>query len=228
MITIGLIDDVSSELDDIRVAISESWPEISTDELLDFKVYELKREEGFFESLKEQIQIDIREQAICCLIVDYKLDSMRKLISGSAIVDYVRQIADKFPVIVLTNAPEAGKLDDYIDPDKVYPKKEFLRIDDENSKEMVFRIFRNINRYRKEREQIEAKINDSISKINEESASADVNLQAVIDLVALEGKYDDYCPTEQSKGEKAIEQHLDLEELTKLIAEIRELNKDIE
>ena len=148
MIRIGLIDDNDYEIDDIQTAIFTAWNQASEiTEDVEFKRYRLEASSSFKEKLEAELLRDIDTQEIQSLIVDYKLDSLRKVMEGKDVVTYLGDRVPAFPVVILTNAPQGSQHEPAIDPDKVYDKREFLLVGSSESKEMSLKIYLNVKRY---------------------------------------------------------------------------------
>lgn len=224
MVRIGIIDDNSSELDDIRATIFTAWkkfPDIS--EEVDFKPYSLEKTTDFKEKLEAELLQDIKNRAIQSLIVDYKLDSLRKVLEGKDVVEYLQDVAPAFPVVILTNAPSGSKKESEIDPDKVYDKREFLKVNSGESDEMCFKIYLNIMRYIKHRRELEAALDASLNDlVSRPGADVDINLLSRISEIEVD--LSKYVPIDKSHAEKLF----DLSELKGLIEEISKLEGNLE
>lgn len=223
MVRIGIIDDNSSELDDIRTTIFTSWkksPDIS--EEVDFKPYSLKKTPDVKEKLESELLQDIENLTIQSLIVDYKLDSLRKVLEGKDVVEYLQDVVPAFPVVILTNAPSGSKKESEIDPDKVYDKREFLKINSSESDEMSLKIYLNIKRYIKHRGELEAALEASLKDLTSRPG-ADVDIDLLSKISEIEVDLSRYVPLDKSIAEKAF----DLSELKGLIEEISKLEDDL-
>lgn len=224
MITIGLIDDNEYEVDDIRATIMTTWKKsLEMPHEVDFKLYKLVPEPNLKEQLKEELIYDVENQVIQSLIVDYKLDSLRRVIEGKDVVEYLREKVPAFPVIILTNAPDRSKREDTIDPDKVYDKESFFALENEQSKEMAFKIYRNIERYIKRRSELEINLAAALDKLHEPK-DPDVEVEMLAKIAGIEDELGDYTLTGQTTAEKAF----DLKELHGLIGDLMALEEKLE
>lgn len=217
MTTIGIIDDNDSERDDIKVAIDSIWASSSkVNDKVEFKDYPLDPNPGLKERLEKSLLNDINSENIQSLIVDYKLDSVRRVIKGKDIVEYLHDRIPAFPTVILTNAPDAGMKEDTIDPDKVYSKEIFLDLESEVYREMVFKIYRNIQRYRNRRLELKTSLDKALQLLSDQGDS-DVELLSKIS--DIEEELSDYMVTGKSTTEKA----LDLGELHDLVNDLMKI-----
>ena len=69
----------------------------------------------------------------------------------------MHELVPEFPVIILTNVPDTSKKNDKVDPDKVYAKEVFLNNEKEETRDMVYNIVRNLERYVKKRVELETR-----------------------------------------------------------------------
>lgn len=229
MVVIGLIDDNEYEIDDIRATITTHWANIheATDDV-NFKLYELRKAADFKEVLQKELLQDIEHERIQSLIIDYKLDTMYKVIEGRAIAEYLHAKVPAFPVVILTNAPDKGKQEDKIDPDKVYAKEIFFNLDPPQnplqnwSRDMVFNIYRNIERYIGQRANLESSLSVVLDKLTHEE-DPDSKITLLAQITALEDKLSQYTYTGQTTAEKSF----DLSGLRDVIANLLELEKNL-
>lgn len=156
MYRIGIIDDNISEVDDIQATVYMTWMKAKeAPNEVDFKHYQLYSSPDFKDALLSELLDDIEHQTIHSLIIDYKLDSLRTVIEGKEIVDFLRMKVPFFPVVILTNAPQGSKQEEEIDPDKVYDKKSFFDLKNDISADMALKIYFNIKRYVNRRAELE-------------------------------------------------------------------------
>lgn len=223
MFTIGLIDDNDSELDDICATLHVTW-EKNEEINAEFrnKNYRLKNRTDLRDSLESELLQDIETNVIQGLIVDYKLDSLHKVISGKEIVHFIEEGVPAFPVVILTNAPEPGKREDVIDPDKVYPKYDFLAVDEKTSNEMCFKIFLNAKNYYNQRLDLETKLNTALDELL--SRPDEVNdVDLLVKISEIENKLSKYKPMSRSQVDSAS----DLAELKDIISRIVSLEDQL-
>lgn len=233
MYTIGLIDDVQSEVDNIRSTIFLTWKKAQ--ELpneVEFKLYVLAPVRDFKERLQKELLYDVENNVIQSLVVDYKLDSLREVIEGKEIVEFMHDKVPAFPVIILTNVPQSSKHEDVIDPDKVYAKENFFLFDSAQSKEMAFKIYRNIERYVGRRKRLEASLAESLEKLHEvqgrqnavDSSTTDAEVMLLTEIAETEDELGDYTPMGQTTAEK----NFDLSELQGAIEGLLALEEKLE
>lgn len=219
MVKIGIIDDNSSEVDDIQTTIYTTWGKLpETPNEVDFKCYALARTTDFKTKLQEEILHDIEHKEIQSLIVDYKLDSLRKVMEGKEIVEFLHSKVPSFPVVVLTNAPSGSKQEESIDPDKVYYKRIFFDLTIDESQEMALKIYLNIKRYVNRRTELENKLDELLTKLPL-SQDTEVNIALLSEISEVEEKLSGYTIT----GQTVAERDFDLTELRDIIKELREL-----
>lgn len=183
MIQIGIIDDVPSDREDIKVSILDNF---ENKDLISFKDYVIEKKSK--ELLFKEIQTDIIENRINGLIVDFKLDTTADIITGAEIVDFMHEETPDFPVVILTNVPDDSKESDVTDADKVYAKKIFLNTDSQESKSMVHNIMLNIRKYMDNRGKLEGELDIVLNKLLE-SPDDEHLLSKVIELENNLSKY---------------------------------------
>lgn len=223
MIRIGLIDDNTTERDDIQTTIYTAWQnshDIPEEKDVQFKLYELAPRQSFKEELKKELLHDIDRRYIQSLIVDYKLDSLRKVIAGKDIVEFLNTEVPAFPVIILTNAPGGSQKEPVIDPDKVYDKNEFFYLGSEASNKMALKIYLNIQRYLTRRSELEAKRERMLEELSTHP-DADVDIELLSKITEIDYELSNYTTTEKTTVEKAV----NLSELRNLISDLIELEE---
>lgn len=154
MFYIGMIEDDMAGASSAMLSLNENSDQI---EEQSFKIYPLMKKENFKKELFEKITEDIKDNRIQGLIVDYKLDTMDEVLEGIEVVNFVHELVPEFPVIILTNVPDTSKKNDKVDPDKVYAKEVFLNNEKEETRDMVYNIVRNLERYVKKRVELETR-----------------------------------------------------------------------
>lgn len=154
MFYIGMIEDDKAEASSAMLSLIENSDQV---EEQSFKIYPLQKKPDFKKELFDNITEDIRDNRIQGLIVDYKLDTMDEVLEGIEVVNFVHELVPEFPVIILTNVPDTSKKNDKADPDKVYAKEIFLNNEKQETKDMVYNIIRNLERYVKKRVELETK-----------------------------------------------------------------------
>ena len=196
MFTIGIIDDVKSERDDIQVSIIDNFSDASN---VTFKEYMI--EGRIKEELLDEIRTDIINDRINLLVVDFKLDTKKTIIAGWEILDFMHEETPDFPVVILTNAPDDSKNSESTDVDKVYAKKTFLNPELPEAKEQVHNMQLNMEKYIKRRQELEAKLNVAINKYHN-----DIDVDNVTgEIVEIENKLSRYKQIYQSAVDKSID-----------------------
>ncbi len=195
---VGIIDDEQNIIRKIRGTIKENRPE---DIELDFKTYFLENENGIsIKKMSKEILEDIKNNKINTLIIDQKIIMNAGEVEGIEIFKNIKDVVDKFPVIMLTNVADECIKDDFVDPDKVYKKSDFFAIDEEKSKELVRKIFINAKKYNDNRMQIEAKIRVLQDKISKNGNNAEI----VSEIIDNEEKLSELKPTDYTQIEKIV------------------------
>lgn len=217
MYRIGIIDDNISEVDDIKTTVYVTWTK-SKDlpNEVDFKHYHLSSSPDFKDALLGELLDDIEHQTIHSLIVDYKLDSLRTVIEGKEIIDFLRMKVPFFPVVILTNAPQGSKKEEVIDPDKVYDKKSFFDLNHDTSSDMAQKIYFNIKRYVNRRAELEKNLSEVLAELTTKPG-ADSDVSLIVKISQIEEELGDYTITGQSSAEKAF----DLTELREIIRDLQ-------
>lgn len=224
MYRIGIIDDNQFEVDDIQTTIFTVWSKSNdAPNEVDFKHYDLLSTPDFRNKLLNEILHDIEHANIHSLIIDYKLDSLRTVIEGKEIVDFLRDQVPAFPVIILTNAPQGSKTEEEIDPDKVYAKRSFFNLNSDSAYDMAFNIYLNIKRYINRREELEQNLSQALEELTTKEG-ADVDVALLSRISKIEEDLSDYTLT----GQTATERALDLSELRELISELHAIESSDE
>lgn len=183
MYRIGIIDDVKSERDDIQVSILDN---VSRETEVTFKEYKLEHKSK--EALLSEIREDVSEEEIQALIVDFRLDTTEDIIKGWEIIEFTHAEFPEFPVVIMTNAPDESKESNHTDADKVYAKKIFLNPQSDETKELVKNIILNINRYDKNRKELEAQLAIELKKFESDGENIEV-LEKIINIEKELTKY---------------------------------------
>lgn len=221
---IGIIDDNLAEVDDIQATIYTVWTKSNeAPNEVDFKHYTLTSTPDFKGKLLNDLLCDIETQTIQSLIVDYKLDSIRTVIEGKDIVEFLRAEVPFFPVVILTNAPQGSKQEETIDPDKVYDKRSFFDLNSSASTDMALKIYFNIKRYINRRASLEQELAVALEEFTSKPG-ADVDIDLLAKISRTEEALGDYTITDQTTAEKA----LDLTELREIIRELQAIENNVE
>lgn len=219
MYVIGLIDDEEKQLKAIRRTIKEN---VSADESYDFKPYLLPDSiEGLVDVVFSQIMEDISEERITSLIIDYKIMVKTIKIKGTDIFKKIKEEVPKFPVIILTEVVEESKEPAFIDADKVYKKKDFLKMDSDYSKEKVHNIFDSMRKYALQKDSLELSIKELQDKLIEGEGQRE---ELISRILVLESQLDEFIPTEQTQIDKVF----DKEKIKGIVEIIEKANQLLE
>lgn len=216
MFTIGIIDDVQSERDDIQVSIRDNFLDSSN---IDFKEYLIEGRSK--EELLDEIRNDIIENTISLLIVDFRLDTTAKIIAGREILDFMHEETPEFPVIVLTNVPDESKTSDSTDPDKVYAKKTFLNPSLPETKEQVRNMQLHMEKYMKHRQNLEAELAVALNKYQKDKDADNVMGK----IVTIENKLSKYKQIYQSAIDKDVNVS-NLEKAFEILEKLKAMDKN--
>lgn len=213
--SIGMVEDDRAEASAIMLSLNENSEQLNENS---FKLYELEKSLDLRERLLQEIRQDIIENKVQCVMIDYKLDTLKEVLTGIEVAKYLHEKVPEFPVIILTNVPDKGKENDSADPDKVYPKQIFMRPDDSKTHEMVYHIERNMERYAKRRAELELKQEQLLARI---AGNADVKDEVYGQLLDTERELSKYVPIEMN----ALDETYDMEEMDKALAALQEYKK---
>ena len=196
MFSIGIIDDVQSERDDIQVSIMDNFSDVSN---VTFKEYLIEGRSK--EELLDELRTDIINDKINLLVVDFKLDTKKTIIAGWEILDFMHEETPDFPVVILTNAPDESKNSESTDADKIYAKKTFLNPELPETKEQIHNMQLHMEKYIKHRRELEAKLNVAINKYHN-----GIDVDSVTgEIVEIENKLSRYKQIYQSSVDKNID-----------------------
>ncbi len=216
MFYVGIIEDDKAEASAVMLSLADNAKQLKEES---FKLYELEKKENFREELFEQLMKDVRENKIQCLIVDYKLDTMDEVLEGIEVVNFMHEWVPEFPVIILTNVPDRSKENDKADPDKVYEKEIFMKPDAAETKEMVYHIIRNLERYTKKRSELEIRRDQRLDKLVAESGY-DGELYG--ELLDIERELSKYVPIDMTSIDETYDMS-DMEDALKMLKEYKDL-----
>lgn len=216
--SIGMIEDDIAEASAIMLSLDVNSEQLNENS---FKLYELEKSEGFREQLFKCIKQDIIENKIQCIIVDYKLDTLKEVLEGIEVVNYLHEEVPEFPVVILTNVPDKGKENDDADPDKIYAKEVFMRPDDLGTLEMVYNIVRNMERYTKKRAELELKREQLLNQVVE---NAEIEDDVYGSLLNVERELAKYVPIEMNM----LDETYDMKDMEKALAALQEYKNLLE
>ena len=213
--SIGMIEDDKAEASAIMLSLNENSDKLNENS---FKLYELKPNSNLREQLFQEIKQDIIENKVQCIMIDYKLDTLKEVLTGIEIVEYLHEEVPEFPVIILTNVPDKGKEHDLADPDKVYTKQIFMQPNNPKTCEMVYHIERNMERYAKRRAELELEQERLLTQITGEEDSEDDIYGKLVDT---ERELSRYAPIEMN----VVDETYNMEEMDKAIVALQEYKK---
>ncbi len=213
-----MIEDDLAEASSIMLSLDVNSNQLTEES---FKLYDLQEEPEFREKLFAEIESDIINNQIQCLIVDYKLDTLREVLEGIEIVKYLHDKIPEFPVVILTNVPDKSKSNDMADPDKVYAKEIFMNPDAPETKEMVYHIERNLERYTKRRADLELQQEQALNLVIGESKYDEQTYGKLLDI---ERELIKYVPIDMN----GIDEAYDMEDMEKALDALREYKKLLE
>lgn len=218
MYYIGMIEDDMAEASSVMASLDINAEQLCEDS---FKLYDLIKKESFREELFEQILDDIKKNNIQGLIVDYKLDTLDEVMEGIEVVKFMHETVPEFPVIILTDVPEKSKENDKADPDKVYAKEIFMKPSELKTKEMVYHIVRNLERYTKRRSELEIKREQLLDKLVDSSKHED---EIYGQLLETERELSKYVPLEMT----AVDREYDIESMEEILEVLKEYKSLLE
>ncbi len=218
MYCIGMIEDDMAEASSVMLSLVHNAGQLGEES---FILYELEKKENFRQELFEKLVKDVQNDRVQCLIVDYKLDTLDEVLEGIEVVNYMHEIVPEFPVVILTDVPERSKENDKADPDKVYAKEIFMKPDDVETKEMVYHIIRNIERYTKKRAELEIRRKQILDKVVDNSEYED---ETYGELLKIEQELNKYVPIEMT----GIDQAYDMTSMREGLEMLREYKSLLE
>ncbi|MBO4857977.1 MAG: hypothetical protein J5527_05640 [Treponema sp.] len=197
--TIGLIDDNEEQLSDIRAAIKTNK---TRDIEINFKSYLIPQDsENAINVLLNEIIEDVKEGKVHSLIIDYKIVVLEKIIKGSELLNLVKKHLSNFPVIILTEIPEESKKPNFIDSDKVYIKRDFLKVKEDYSKEKVNNIIDSIEKYVSQKDSLLVKLIENQNSIN----SSSDKISKIQEIIEIENQLSSFIPMNITQADKSID-----------------------
>lgn len=218
MFYVGMVEDDMAEASSVMLSLDMNAKQLNEES---FKLYKLEKKENFREQLFEQLIKDVQENEIQCLIVDYKLDTLEEVLEGIEVVNFMHESVPEFPVIILTDVPEKSKENDKADPDKVYAKEIFMKPDDKETKEMVYHIIRNLERYTKRRSELEINRDQILDKLIDGS---EYDEELYGKLLKTERELSKYVPIEMT----GIDEAYDMEDMQEALEALKEYKSLLE
>ena len=214
---IGLIDEEPGQLITIGRTIKIHMEGMPHE--VDFISYELEgRSETLVNDVCKEVLNDILIGAISSLLVDYKIIlKTAAMIEGTDIYKLIIERVPKFPVVILTQAPEECYIKDFVDADKIYSKKEFFKVDEQYSVEKTKNIFLNMDKYIRQRAEMDATLEDKLEKYVSEGFSPELFQE----ILEYEQKLDAFYPFGQPQTSKALR----LDELKEAVALLDQANR---
>ncbi len=219
LFNIGIIEDTRDEL--LRIQRTIFFEIENTNNKVDYKWYDFNCND--FDSMFGEIIEDIKESKISLLIIDNKiLCKNGSKYDGTYLYERIRNVFQKFPMIILTNYKDEAYNSPYVDPDKVYQKERFFSGGNYTS-EKVDIIFKNIIRYENLKKQAitknEQAINDYVENID-----PNMEYQLINAIMTNEQELDKYSPVDTSYLEKVIS----LDEIKDIVAILDDIMKKVE
>lgn len=208
MYQIGIIDDVAGQRADIQVAVLDN---ITDGTSVAFKEYELNSRSK--EDLFKEIQEDISADQIHALIVDFKLDTTKDVIEGWEIIEFMHEEIPEFPVVILTNVPDEGLKSQYTDADKIYAKKEFLKVDSPECAAMVEKILLNMKKYVSRRANLEAELTANLMRLEKNGSDMDA-MEKVMEIESDLGRYKTIYQT-------VVDKSMDMDDLKEAFEQLK-------
>ncbi len=199
MYIIGLIDDELTQLSRIRATIKTNAPKNVE---FNFKSYNLEgNATSLVSKVFSEVIEDIKANKLSLLIIDYKIMIQVTKIKGTDILKMIQDILPKFPVIILTDVISECINHNFVDPDKVYKKSEFFKIESDYSKDKTANIFRNMARYLEVKNVLEFKLNG----LKDELIAKGLDQSVFDELIDVESQLDEFTPLNQSEVEKVFD-----------------------
>lgn len=213
---IGIIDEDQDEIQDIKRTILINKPESISEDLIQFVDYPLPKNASVLsDEVTNSVLRDIVNGKIHLLIVDYRIIVESTYVEGTEIFNRISSLVSKFPTIILTNVPD-DCYKPFIDADKVYSKRSFFKVDENYSQEKTRNIFRNIENYKSQREQLSATLGEQLLKLETQGYS----LETYQSIISLEKALDAYLP----QGQSTVEKDLSITELKDAVDLLKEAN----
>lgn len=218
----GIVDENEAEVLAVERTIIANKPSHVQESKIRFRVFELNDDSSrLLPLLQRKIKDAILENSIVSLFIDYKIIVKKTMVEGSELFSQVHDLVPRFPAVLLTNVPDACYEKLYVDADKVYSKREFLKIEEQPSKEMVLNIFRNADHYQKNKNQLLATLKETMARYEAHEWSQETYEQ----IVKLDMMLDDYLPQRRSAAERRLKLD-DLKQATALLREASALIGD--
>lgn len=196
---IGLVDDEENQLAQIRRTIKTNAPKGIE---YDFITYELSDDiKSLVDNVFGKAIHDIKNNQLSLLIIDYKIMIQVTKVEGTDILKKIQKLLPQFPVIILTDVIDDCISHNFVDPDKVYRKSDFFKLESEYSKNKTANIFRNMERYDVIRSHLEINLNSLKSQLVDEGA----NQELYNKLIETEKELDEYIPIEQTEVDKVFD-----------------------
>ena len=215
----GIIDESADEILDIERTILINKPTSIAEEQIHFFEFELSEDaKKLSKEVSDAVIDSISAGSIQSLIIDYKIIVQSELVEGTEIFKKISSLVPKFPLVLLTNVPNACYQKEYVDADKVYSKQAFFKVDEDYSKQKTYNLFKNIENYCSVRSRLDVSLQEALISF-EESGYTQAVFQRIIEL---EQKLNEYSPQELSRIEEALDIN-ELQEAVRLIQEANEL-----
>ena len=86
---VGMIEDDKAEASAIMLSLNENSQWLNENS---FKLYGLEKSPNLREQLFQEIRQDVIENKVQCLMVDYKLDTLKEVLTGIEVVQYLETL----------------------------------------------------------------------------------------------------------------------------------------
>ena len=218
---IGILDDNELEIVQMEMVIDEH-SKISDIEYVYF--FPFDENEVTKEIIKASILTSIIEENIDAIIIDESIVHKYWNMRGSEIFLEIEKLIPKFPSIILTNYTEQTKENNRIDSDKVYFKKIFLDISNNQSLELVNNFIRNIVNFVEIKKQLENENSNVIEKYINNPTNDNLG-----DILETESNLKHYKYINHSEVENILDKEYsknDLNDVLKLIDSVEVLLED--
>ena len=215
----GIIDESREETLDIERTILINKPDHLSEDQISFEEYSLPDNAQILtEEVSNKVIDNISSGIIQSLIIDYRIIVQSELVEGTEIFERITSLIPKFPVVLLTNVPEACYRKDFVDADKIYSKHDFFKVDDDYSREKTRNLFNNIEKYNAIRSRLDVSLKEALISLENTGYTQEL-YQRIVDL---ERELDGYTPQEMGQAEKVLNIK-DIQEIVRLIQEANSL-----
>lgn len=217
MYRIGIVEDSGDEIHKIERTLDFFYTDFDMSYYFSDRIY---TPENIVEKLSNDIIMDIQSDKIDGLIIDYKVMLDDIIVEGNEIYREINMIIPKFPIIILTEIVDEPEGKVYMDADKVYRKSTFFNFESRASKDMYTKFFKNMDHYRKNRQQYK----DQLNKKKEILVSEGIKEETILEIVELENELSKY----ENIGNDSSDSLLDRDSIEKAINLIKQVDEMID